>query len=135
MFIRRTTTNSKKTEQVYYTYRLVEGVRVGSVVKQTTLLNLGSHFDIAQSHWARLASRIEALLHGQASLHLQPVPQDVEAMAQRCAAQLIARVPTPDSSLSKAQASKDVDRYQEVDIDSCLAYAPVDCKTNSPSWA
>ena len=124
MFIRRTTTNSKKTEQVYYTYRLVEGVRVGSVVKQTTLLNLGSHFDIAQSHWARLASRIEALLHGQASLHLQPVPQDVEAMAQRCAAQLIARVPTPDSSLSKAQASKDVDRFQEVDIDSIEMVRP-----------
>jgi len=47
VFIRRTATNSKKTEQVYYTYRLVEGVRVGSVVKQNTLLNLGSHFDIA----------------------------------------------------------------------------------------
>ena len=83
MFIRRTATNSKKTEQVYYTYRLVEGVRVGSVVKQTTLLNLGSHFDIAQAHWALLASRIEALLHGQAGLQLRAVPETVEAMAQR----------------------------------------------------
>ena len=49
MFIRRTITNSRKTNQAYYTYRLVEGVRTGSVVKQTTLLNLGSHFDLPQA--------------------------------------------------------------------------------------
>lgn len=124
MFIRRTTTNSKKTEQVYYTYRLVEGVRVGSAVKQTTLLNLGSHFDIAQAHWALLASRIEALLHGQAPLHLQPVPQDVEAMAQRCAAQLIARMPAPDTAQSGSANAEHGDRFQEVDIDSIELVRP-----------
>ena len=124
MFIRRTATNSKKTEQVYYTYRLVQGVRVGSVVKQTTLLNLGSHFDIAQADWALLASRIEAVLHGQTGLQLQPVPETVEAMAQRCAAQLIARLPTPDAALSRSADSKDVDRFQEVDIDSIEMVRP-----------
>lgn len=124
MFIRRTTTNSKKTKQVYYTYRLVEGVRVGSVVKQTTLLNLGSHFDIAQADWALLAARIEALLHGQVPLHLQPVPQDVEAMAQRCAAQLIARTPAPDVQRSPSGNAKETDRFQEVDIDSIEMVRP-----------
>jgi len=124
VFIRRTATNSKKTEQVYYTYRLVQGVRVGSVVKQTTLLNLGSHFDIAQADWALLASRIEAVLHGQTGLQLQPVPETVEAMAQRCAAQLIARLPTPDAALSRSADSKDVDRFQEVDIDSIEMVRP-----------
>ena len=124
MFIRRTATNSKKTEQVYYTYRLVQGVRVGSVVKQTTLLNLGSHFDIAQADWALLASRIEAVLHGQTGLQLQPVPETVEAMAQRCAAQLIARLPTPDAALSSSADSKGVDRFQEVDIDSIEMVRP-----------
>ena len=124
MFIRRTATNSKKTEQVYYTYRLVEGVRVGSVVKQTTLLNLGIHFDIAQADWALLASRIEALLHGQTGLQLQGVPETVEAMAQRCAAQLIARTPVPDAVPSRSADSKDVDRFQEVDIDSIEMVRP-----------
>jgi transposase len=124
VFIRRTTTNSKKTEQVYYTYRLVEGVRVGSVVKQTTLLNLGSHFDIDPADWALLASRIEALLHGQAGLLLQGVPQAVEAMAQRCAAQLIARTPAPDAQQRTPANAKGTDRFQEVDIDSIEMVRP-----------
>src|SRR5438046_2830510 len=68
MFIRRTITNSRKTDQAYYTYRLVEGVRTGSVVKQTTLLNLGSHFDVPQADWPALAARIDDLLHGAAAV-------------------------------------------------------------------
>jgi len=122
VFIRRTITNSKKTEQVYYTYRLVEGVRIGSVVKQVTLLNLGSHFDIAQSDWALLASRIDALLRGQAALQLQSVSEAAEAMAQRCGAQLIARSATSDAALSKASGK--ADRFQEVDVDSIEMVRP-----------
>jgi transposase len=122
VFIRRTITNSKKTDQVYYTYRLVEGVRVGNVVKQTTLLNLGSHFEIAQTEWALLASRIDVLLRGQAGLELQSVPEAVEAMAQRCAAQLIARSATPEAALSKG--SGESDRFQEVDVDSIEMVRP-----------
>ncbi|MEI8158936.1 MAG: IS1634 family transposase [Burkholderiales bacterium] len=124
MFIRRTITNSKKSEQVYYTYRLVEGVRLGSVVKQTTLLNLGSHFDIVQTDWALLASRIDALLRGQADLQLQSVPEAVEVMAQRCAAQLIARLPTPNTQQSKATGTQEPDRFQEVDVDSIEMVRP-----------
>ena len=122
MFIRRTITNSKKTEKVYYTYRLVEGVRVGNAVKQTTLLNLGSNFEITQTDWALLASRIDALLRGQAGLELQSVPEAVVAMAQRCAAQLIARSATPEVALSKA--SGESDRFQEVDVDSIEMVRP-----------
>ena len=125
MFIRRTITNSKQTAQAYYTYRLVQGVRSGSVVKQSTLLNLGSHFDIAQADWALLCSRIEALLHGQAHLQLQALPENVEAMAQRCTAQLIARAAgTPDTPASKAQSAQEPERFQEVDIDSLELVRP-----------
>ena len=126
MFIRRTITNSRKTDQAYYTYRLVEGVRTGSVVKQTTLLNLGSHFDLPQADWPALAARIDALLRGQAALMLEPLPEAVEAMAQRCAAQLIALRSIERSGLSAAKTapSSDAERFQEVDLDSIEMLRP-----------
>lgn len=126
MFIRRTITNSRKTDQAYYTYRLVEGVRTGSVVKQTTLLNLGSHFDVAQADWPALAARIDALLRGQEALMLEPLPEAVEAMAQRCAAQLIAlrSVDSPAASSATAAEAVDAGRFQEVDLDSIEMVRP-----------
>ena len=126
MFIRRTITNSRKTDQAYYTYRLVEGVRIGSVVKQTTLLNLGSHFDVAQADWPSLAARIDALLHGREALMLEPLPEAVESMAQRCAAQLIAlrSIDSPAASSAKAAAPADAGRFQEVDLDSIEMVRP-----------
>lgn len=125
MFIRRTITNSRKTDQAYYTYRLVEGVRTGSVVKQTTLLNLGSHFDVEQADWPALAARIGALLQGEALL-LEPLPEAVETMAQRCAAQLIAlrAIGEPGVSPGKAAASDAAQRFQEVDLDSIEMVRP-----------
>ena len=126
MFIRRTATNSRKSGQAYYTYRLVEGVRVGDVVKQTTLLNLGSHFDVDQADWPVLAARIDALLHGQEVLSLLPLPEAVEAMAQRCAAQLIAlrAAEEPAASPAKAAATDVVERFQEVDLHSIEMVRP-----------
>lgn len=126
MFIRRTITNSRKTNQAYYTFRLVEGVRTGSVVKQTTLLNLGSHFDVAQADWPALAQRIDALLHGQEALQLEALPEAVEAMAQRCAAQLIAlrAIEKPGVAPASDAAGGDAERFQEVDLDSIEMVRP-----------
>lgn len=126
MFIRRTITNSRKTDKAYYTYRLVEGVRTGSVVKQTTLLNLGSHFDIAQAHWPALAGRIDTLLRGQEALELEALPESVEVMAQRCAAQLIAlrAIEKPDAAPAGETGADDAERFQEVDLDSIEMVRP-----------
>ena len=123
MFIRRTKTNSRKTDHAYFTYRLVEGVRTGSIVKQTTLLNLGSHFDVEQADWPMLAARIDALLRGQEALQLEALPESVEAMAQRCAAQLIAlrAIEKPGAT---AAVEPGAERFQEVDLDSIEMVRP-----------
>jgi hypothetical protein len=52
-------------------------------VRQRTILNLGSHFDVPKAQRGPLAQRIEALLHGQ----LDWLPDDLDspwdAMAQQ----------------------------------------------------
>jgi transposase len=96
MFIRRTRTRS--IGEHYFTCRLVRSERAGAKVRQRTLLNLGRHFDVAQSDWPVLCRRIDELLAGQ--LPLPPdCPPALESHAQRIAAQLLAReragVPAP----------------------------------------
>ena len=141
MFIRRTQTRNRISGEPYVTYRLVHSARVGRVIKQATVLNLGSHFDLPQAHWPALAQRIDELVSGQASMVEAALPEQVQAFAQRFAAQIIARKPavpslgapapvravaagaTPAAGPASSPATptspaSDVARYQEVDLDS-----------------
>lgn len=135
MFIRRTQTRNRVSGEPYITFRLVHSARVGGAIKQTTLLNLGSHFDLPQAHWPALAQRIDELVHGQRSMLEATLPEEVQAFAQRFAAQLIARKPAvPSLGAARANPAPDLtaahppgkpagqtvepDRYQEVDLDS-----------------
>ena len=68
MFIRRTATRRSASGEVYHTYRLVESRREGGRVRQVTLLNLGSHFDLAEDLWPSLCARLSQLLGQQESL-------------------------------------------------------------------
>ena len=90
MFIRRTQTRSARSGEAYFTFRLVCSERVGEKVRQRTLLNLGRHFPVGQSAWPVLCRRIDEVLTGQLRLHPQ-CPAELEAHAQRIAAQLLAR--------------------------------------------
>ena len=121
MFIRRTQTRNRLGGQPYSTFRLVETSRVGSAVKQSTLLNLGSHFDLPQDQWPALARHIDELLRGQQPLFDAKLSETGQALAQRYAAQLIA-LRASAVSLTPAQAAKadpnEPGRYQEVDLDS-----------------
>ncbi|MEO8124276.1 MAG: hypothetical protein ABI633_09520, partial [Burkholderiales bacterium] len=127
MFIRRTQTRNRTSGEPYTTHRLVQTARVGSAVKQTTLLNLGSHFELPQEQWPGLAQRIDELLRGQTSL-LDPTLSDAgQALAQRYAAQLIALQPSAASITPAAAAKAEPDepgRYQEVDLDSLELVRP-----------
>ena len=121
MFIRRTQTRSRTVGEPYTTHRLVQTSRVGASVKQTTLLNLGSHFDLPEQEWLALAQRIDELLHGQAAMVDSLLSETGQAMAQRYAAQLIALRPSA-ATLTVAQAAatgpSEPGRFQEVDLDS-----------------
>ncbi len=115
MFIRRTQIKSRQQGEPYYTYRLVETERVNKQVKQHTLLNLGRHFDVPKAHWRDLALRIEQLLSGQASLLSIELPAELEALAQRYQALILA---------TRCDHKKAPDSFQSVDIDSLELVRP-----------
>ena len=123
MFIRRTNTRSRKSGDAYFTYRLVEAVRVGNAVKQRTLLNLGTHFDLPQAEWPALALRIEELLHGRRSLLNSGCSDSVEKLAQRYAAQIITRQKEVTKSESE-ERTESTERFQEVDLDTLEQVRP-----------
>lgn len=127
MFIRRTQTRSRTSGEPYTTHRLVQTCRVGASVKQTTLLNLGSHFDLPQQEWPALAKRIDELLQGQAPLIDALLSETGQALAQRYAAQLIALRPSAATLTAFQAATTDPSepvRYQEVDLDSLELVRP-----------
>ena len=115
MFIRRTQTRRTEDGNPYFSHRLVHAERLGSSVRQRTLLNLGRHFDIPQADWPLLCARINDALSGQAPL-VADCPPAVEEEAQRIAAQLIAR-----GAAAPTAGPTDV---QPVDVDSLRLVRP-----------
>src|SRR6202163_3894693 len=114
MFVRRTNTRCQSGE-AYFTHRLVETVRVGKAVTQRTILNLGAKFDLPQADWAVLAARIDEVVHGQASLLAADPSEVIETLAQRYAAQIIARGAT-ETALGGGSPQELAERFAEVDL-------------------
>lgn len=118
MYIRRTSIKSRQTGEPYYTYRLVESVRIEDKVRQRTLVNLGRHFDVPREQWASLAQRIEQITQGESDLFPADLDAQLEEVAQGYAALVInARSRQPAAS----DASPD---YQSVDITSLELLRP-----------
>lgn len=90
MYIRCTTIKSKQFGEPYKTHRLVETERINGQVKQHMLLNLGRHFAVPKAKWTLLAKRIEQLLSAQGSLFALELDTELEDLAQRYAAQIVA---------------------------------------------
>ena len=132
----------------------MHSARVGGSIKQTTLLNLGSHFDLPQAHWPALAQCIDELVHGQRSMLEASLPEEVWVFAQRFAAQIIARRPAaasigavgqvladPVPELDVAQSlfkpagqAVELGRYQEVDLDSLELAGPAASAWSRLRW-
>lgn len=124
MFIRTTPTRNKATCESYITHRLVESRRVGSKVRQVTLLNLGRHFPLVKERWPDLCSRLEQLLSGQQVLIPDAVMESVERYAQHCFARLVAQGSGASSGVAAASAAPPTasapapTAFAEVDTDS-----------------
>jgi len=119
MYIRRTSIKSRRTGEPYYTYRLVESVRVEGQVRQRTLLNLGRHFDVPREQWAPLARRIEQLVSRQGDL----VPMELDAQWETAAQRYSARVIRAKAQLDAGRSPSAAD-YQAVDINSLEMVRP-----------
>ncbi len=117
MFIRRTRT--RRSDEHYFTFRLVRSERDGAKVRQRTLLNLGRHFDVDPDDWPALCRRVDDILAGQLPLAPEDCPAALESRAQHIAAQLLARGRA--GAAEPARAGRDV---QRVDIDSLELMRP-----------
>ena len=113
MYIRRTTIKSRRTGEPYYTYRLVESVRLEGRVRQRTLVNLGRHFDVPREQWAPLAQRIEQLVNRQGELIPAELDPQWEEAAQRYSAQVIRAKARLEEGVTPLEAD-----YQAVDVNS-----------------
>jgi transposase len=129
MYIRRTKTKTLNQNEAYYTYRIVESMRLGQKVKQRTLLNLGKEFSIDQAHWPLLCARIEQLLQSSDGVQSEifdladELNQTLEAAAQRYTALILHKhsIPvelTETSSGDTGQTTEGGDEsdYHRVDI-------------------
>jgi hypothetical protein len=116
MYILKTKTKSTPDGGSSFTYRIVESFRVGPLVKQRILLNLGKDFDIEQPHWPLLTARIDQLLQGSAPRQTEAfeladdLSQLLETAAQRYSKLIIAKLAQPDDAASQGPD------YHRVDI-------------------
>ncbi len=122
MYIIKTQSKSKKnSEDKYYTYRLMESLRVGDKVKKITLLNLGSDFSVEKRDWKILSDRVNDILNQTPSLF--EMDSLLESLAQQYATKIIASkakvvniIKEGDDASSGENKSKDnEDKYKEID--------------------
>lgn len=121
MFIRQTKTRSTTDGGSYFTYRLVESKRVGTKVRQRTVLNLGTNFDLPKDLWPELCIRIEQILNSE-----QPIfatDPSIEKSAQHIYSQIIARQGKLKHGNDKDETGN-ATNFEEVDINSIQQIKP-----------
>jgi len=117
MFIRCTPTSRSSTSERYFTHRLVASVRVGTKVRQRTLLKLGRHFPLDSALWSAPCVRIDEILGGQMAWVLVPGQEELESTAQRIAAQLLTRKSEAPAVSEGGKLAPAAD-IQSLDVDS-----------------
>ena len=114
MFFRRTKAANGLDGKSYYTYRLVENQRVGTKIRQKTVLNLGANWDVPQSDWKAVAQRVEAIQQRQISCF--EFPKHVESAAQSIVNRLRARDLNGDKLATGSVVTVDLDTMKHTDV-------------------
>ena len=110
MHIIKTISKSKKnSSEKYYTYRLMESVRIGKKVKKITLLNLGSSFSVEQDSWRDLATRIDDILKQKDRLF--EIDNKLEVIAQECAKRIVA-----SQAIKQENSIPTEENYKEINV-------------------
>ena len=114
MFIRATSHINNKNGKTYSNYRLVESYRnQNGKVRQSTILTLGTDFNIDKSKWKLLSDRIEEICSGQDSLI--PLEPELEKKAESIARQVIQKRGQPQIISKSIKSDTDL---QSVDLNS-----------------
>ena len=108
MYIRKTNTRKNSDGSYYSTFRLVASERVLGKVKQRTILNIGSCFEVGEHLWPQLCKRIDDILRGSPSL--LPLEPEIEQYAQDFAARIIAEC----SDIVETESVHE--QFEEVDV-------------------
>ena len=86
MFI-RLSTQKKKTQAKYKTFKLVESYRTERGPRQRTVLNLGVDFGLPEAQWKELANRIEEIITRQEPIFA--CAPEVEKLARKYVRRII----------------------------------------------
>jgi transposase len=121
MFI-RASTQKKKTQAEYTTFKLVESFRTERGPRQRTVLNLGADFALPEGQWKDLANRIEEIVTRQESIF--PCTQEIERLARKYVRRIIKQGDSDALFLIRAGKSANAKEseytpdYQTVDVNS-----------------
>lgn len=117
MYIRHVEKKNPKSDKTYSYYRLVHGYKIGSKVRQQTLLNLGKLEGFPFDKHKALADRIEMLLTGSESLfHKEDVK--VEAFAQHFARLIRSKKIFTSQKTIKTLCTPPEQQYKEINLES-----------------
>lgn len=117
MYIRRIEKKNKNSEKTYTYYRLVHGYKVGSKVRQQTLLNMGKLEGCAPEKHKALADRIETLLTGAGSL-FHHTDRPIEALARKFVSEIQAKGLFPSKKRKSSVGQAPEKSFEEVNLES-----------------
>jgi hypothetical protein len=101
MFIKKVNKKDRYGNLKYAYYRLCESYRIGKVVRQKTVLDLGKLEELtSQEHYKQLSDRIEALLLGQPQMFPKGDNDTIEILAQKFYAEICEKNKVEDKPIT-----------------------------------